>query len=410
MTRSWTTLAGLALVTIALFAAYSGVLYVLLPKHIAAIDPEHKVQSLATVTAVSFAFTAVAQPLFGALSDRTRSRWGRRLPWMLGCAVLGGAALGAMGLASSIAVLVVLWALAQFLLNGTDVTSTVYLIDAFPSRSRGRVAGILGLAAIGGGVVGTVLSGQYSATPGQGYVILALGVVGAVAVFAAVSGRSVAPTVAIRRQFRWREFLAGFVVSPRRNPDFFWLVAWRVAFAVGYGSVHGYLLYLLTDFVRVDEVAAAGVVGQLTAIGGVGVVVGILVGGWWSDRVARRKPFLVVACLLVAVADLVPLAIPTVPGLMVLASALGVSLGVAIACGTALASEILPDAVEGAARGMGTFNLGTNLGQAAAPLIAAVVISGWAGYAGLFIASAVAMLLATGALVVGVRGGATREV
>ena len=45
------------------------------------------------MTGAGAAVSLVANPLFGAFSDRTTSRLGRRVPWVLFGAVLGAAAL-----------------------------------------------------------------------------------------------------------------------------------------------------------------------------------------------------------------------------------------------------------------------------------------------------------------------------
>lgn len=400
--RGWGLLSGLALVNLALFAAYSGVLSVLLPQQVATIAPNSKVESLALVTSVSFAVTAIAQPLIGALSDRTVSRWGRRVPWMIAGAIAGGVALGAMGGATSVALLAVLWAAAQFALNGTDIASSVYLVDAFPAGRRGRVAGVLGLSAVVGGAAGSVVAGIFT-SPGEGYLLLAVAVLLAVAIFVVVFRERQTLDDAPRERIDWRAFLAGFWLDPRRHPDFAWVLAWRLVFAVAYGSVHGYLFYILTDYVGVGESEAPGLVGQVTVVGGAGVLIAVVFGGWLSDRLGRRKPFLVAACLLVAIANIVPLIAPSLPGIIALAGALGFALGLAIACGTALASEVLPDPAGAAGRGLGIFNLGSNVGQAAAPLVAAVIISSQGGYPALFIAGAILMLVA-GSVVFAIRG------
>ncbi len=399
----------LVVVNVALFAAYAGVLSVLLPQQIARIDPEGKVGALALVTSVSFGVTALAQPLVGALSDRTRSRWGRRVPWMLGGAVVGGVALGAMGGASSVAMLVVLWAIAQFCLNGTDIASSVYLVDGFPVQQRGLAAGVLGAAAVAGGVVGTMLAGSGALTSSVGYWVLAAVVLVAVLVFALTSRDRVVPQ-AQAQPFRVGVFLRGFVVNPRRHPDFVIVLFWRICFTVAYGSVHGYLLYILSDFVGVGEEEAAVLVGVAAVIGGAGLLVAVLLGGWLSDRLGRRRPFLVAAGLAVVAALAVPLLSPTVPGILALAGVLGASLGLSIACGTALASQVMPDPDREAARGLGVFNVATNLGQAAAPLVAAVVIASTGGYAALFVVSAVIMLIGTGLIAFVREGGASAPI
>ncbi|PJJ62186.1 Na+/melibiose symporter-like transporter [Compostimonas suwonensis] len=398
--RGWGLLVGLAVVSVALFALYSGVLSVLLPAQLAEIDPEGKVAALAVVTSVSFAVTALAQPVFGALSDRTRTRWGRRVPWMLAGAVVGGATVGAMGGAETVAALTVLWAVGQFSLNGLDIASSVYLVDAFPARRRGSVAGVLGMSAIVGGAIGVVAVGRFSAEPAAGYWLLAAAVIVAVVLFAVIlrepEGRE--PSGAREREpFRLRVFLGGFLVDPRRHPDFLWVLLWRLGFAIAYGSVYGYLLYVLTDYVGVGPAEAAELVGRATVVGGAGVVVAVLAGGWLSDRLGRRKPFILVACALVVGANVIPLVMPTTEGILVLAACMGAAMGLAIACGTALASQVLPAPDEHAARGLGIVNFATNVGQAIAPLVAASVIA-VSGYPALFVVSAAVMLVSAAAI------------
>jgi MFS family permease len=75
------------------------------------------------------------------------------------------------------------------------------------------------------------------------------------------------------------------------------------------------------------------------------------------------------------------------------AGVFGVGLGLSISCGRALASQVLPDPSDGAATGLGTVNVATNVGQALAPAIGALVI-GWGGYAAVFVASITFALVA----------------
>ena len=302
-TRGWGLLVGLALVTVALFAAYNGVLSVLLPQQVAGIDPSNKVSSLAVITSISFAATALAQPLFGALSDRTSSRWGRRIPWMVAGAVVGSAALVAMGGVQSIVLLAVLWAVAQFALNSTDIASSVYLVDAFPSERRGRVAGVFGISAIAGGALGAVVAGMLGTSVAQGYVLFAAAVLLGVALFVLLFRERAGAPQPTPEPFALGAFLGAFWINPRRHPDFAWVLTWRVLFTVAYGVVQSFMLYLLTDHVGVAKDAAPGLIGQVTVIGGVGVLIAVVFGGWLSDRTGRRKPFLVAACVLVAIVD-----------------------------------------------------------------------------------------------------------
>ncbi|MEO7123609.1 MAG: MFS transporter [Lacisediminihabitans sp.] len=391
VTRGWRLLVALGVVNVTLFASYSGVLSVLLPRQIAGLDPTGKVGVLAAATSISFAVTALAQPLFGALSDRTRGAWGRRVPWMLAGALVGGAALGALGGTQSIITLIVLWSLAQFALNATDIAASAYLVDGFPPHRRGTAAGILGLTAITGGALGSVVAGVASSPPAAAYWILAIAVLAATGVFA-VTVRDT-PTLSPRRVLRTREFFRRFIVDPRRHPNFWWVFSWRLFFTLSTGVVQGYLLYILTDYLLVADDEAVGIVSEAIVIGGLGVVVSVILSGWLSDKAQRRKPFLLAASVVVLIADVVPFVAPSVTTILVLAGGIGVGLGISIACGTALASEVLPHPDTDAGRGLGLFNVATNLGQALAPVAAAIVIA-WVGYPWLFVTSAVFIVLA----------------
>jgi MFS family permease len=381
----------LALVDFTLFAALNGVLAVLLPQRIAAIDPTGKVAALALVTSLSFAVTAVSQPLIGALSDRTRSRFGRRIPWMLGGAIAGGAAIGLMGGAGSVLALAVLWSIGQFAFNGTDVAASAYIVDIVTRRRRGMVAGLLGIAGITGGASGAVTASALTDNPALVYGTLAGAVIVAVVVFALLVRDRQSPG----EPMPWRvgTFLRGFLVDPRRHPAFAWIFVWRLCFALAAGALQGYLLYIFTDYLQVGNAEAARLVGAATAVGAAFVLISVVVGGWLSDRLGRRKPFLLFASAVIVVGAIGPLAAPSVVAVFVLAAAMGVGLGLAISCGTALAAEAIPEPERHAARGLGLFNIATNVGQTLAPLVAAALIS-VSGYPALFAIAATLMLVA----------------
>ncbi len=55
----------------------------LLPFQIGLLDPANKVAILSFFTSVTVLIALFANPLAGALSDRTASRFGRRRPWIL---------------------------------------------------------------------------------------------------------------------------------------------------------------------------------------------------------------------------------------------------------------------------------------------------------------------------------------
>ncbi len=384
-------LTGITLVTLTLFAAYSGVLSVLLPQQVEMLDPEGKVGSLALVTSLSFAVTAFAQPLLGALSDRTRTRWGRRIPWMIAGAVVGGVALGLTGSATSVGLLAVGWAVAQFALNGTDIASSAYLVDRFPPRRRGSVSAVIGVAVVVGGAVGVTLAGRFSGSGWAAYAILGAGVLAAVLIFAALVRDPPLPATDVPRP-RLRPLVTTIMDAVRTRSDFVKILAWRLCFTLAHGAVYGYLLYLLTDYIGVSEHRSRDLIALLTVAGGAGLVVAVVAGGWLSDRLGRRAPFLHLAAALVVAGEIVAVVAPTVPGVFCLAIALGAALGLSIACGTALGSEVISHPQDNAGRGLGTLNLAGNVGQAVAPVLGAIAIFLTDDYRSLFAISIAAVV------------------
>lgn len=393
--RPRTPLVGsLAVVACALAGAYGAALVVLLPAQVAALAPDDKIRTLAFVSTLSFACTIAAQPLVGALSDRTRGRHGRRAPWAVAGALVAAAALLCLGGARTVAVLAALWVVAQVALNALDVATSAVVPDEVPPARRGRAFGLIGTASVAGGAVAVLLAGRSADRPGDAYAAVALGVVVATAVYVTADG-------ARRRR---GEASAGTApaspAGPRRllaalrdEPRFGHAFVQRLLFVLAYQLVYQFQLYVLTDHVGVPPAEAAQLLGVLTAAAFAAILVAVLVTGWWSDRAGTRTPFMVGACGLLAVAFLVPLVWPTVAGMAVFAVLKGLAFGAHAASGTALVTEVLPDGGASAGRDLGLFNVATNVPQTAAPAVAAVVIAHLGGYPVLLAtASAVAVL------------------
>lgn len=384
-------LPSLATLTATVFAVYGAQLSVLLPAQVARIAPDDKVAALALVTSVSALVTIVAQPLIGALSDGTRSRFGRRRPWILGAALVSAALLLVLGPAGTLVGVVIGWAALQFTLNGIDIASSSFLVDSIPARSRGRAASVFGIAAIGGGAAGIVLLGGLADDPRRADAILAavLLVVAVAFVLTTREGPLTGMTGGMRRPR-----LRGF--DPRRHPGFAWFLGSRLAFTLGHQGVYGYLLYIVIDHVGLEPDRAVGIVGLLTIVGGAGILLSSAIGGWLSDRLATRKPFVIAGCLCAAAALAVPLLAPTVAGLVVLAALQGIGFGLFSIVGLAWASQLLPGGRADAGRDLGLLNVATNVGQVVAPLLAAALI-GLLGYPFLFVVG-IAAVLASAAL------------
>src|SRR5512142_224503 len=99
----------------------------------------------------------VSNPLFGALSDRTRSRFGRRKPYLVVGGVVGFGALALIGVARSVAAVLVGWCVAQLAYNAVLAALVAIVADRIPASRRGTVVGILGMCMPVGQISGTFL-------------------------------------------------------------------------------------------------------------------------------------------------------------------------------------------------------------------------------------------------------------
>ncbi len=130
---------------------------ILLPSHVARIDPTHKEASLAAVFAVGAVCTIIANPLFGAMSDRTRSRFGRRRPWIVGGALVCAASLVFLAWQDSLAGLIVGWAVAQLSFTAALAAAIATVPDQVPVRQRGKVSALSGVGQLTGPLLGGVV-------------------------------------------------------------------------------------------------------------------------------------------------------------------------------------------------------------------------------------------------------------
>ncbi|WP_432180677.1 MFS transporter [Streptomyces sp. NBC_00063] len=387
-------LTGLMANSIALYAIYGAVPAVLLANLVADVDPTHKSTSLGIISAIGAFGAMLANPIAGALSDRTYGRFGRRAPWMAGGALLGGLSLIALGLGNNLLWIGVAWTLAQIFLNGLQAPLTAVIPDRTPEKRRGVFSSAAGLAQMLGAVGGIAVAAGFADALGLGFAVFGVLVVIGTAIFL-VLNKEPAATAPQGDAFRLKTFLAGFWVSPRRHPDFAWAFAGRFLLVLGYYCISSYQLYILDDYLDLTRDRANDLVPLLSVAMLPGMIAMIVISGPWSDRVGRRKPFVIASSIGMAVALALPLILHSEASMFAYAVVVGCAFGMYMAVDTALMTQVLPRP-DDAAKDMGVLNIANALPQALAPAVAAGVIGVLGGYRSLFVAAVV--LVALGAL------------
>ncbi|WP_285612445.1 MFS transporter [Actinokineospora globicatena] len=361
--RWWTVAFGVA--TAATFVGWYGPLQVLLAKQAEVVGGAGKETVLAVVAAVGAACSMVANPAWGALSDRS----GRRLPWIIGGAVGGAGGLVLLGTATSTAGMIIGWAVVQIALNAPFAALSAVIPDQVPTDRRGRIGGWFGLAQTVGIIAGTGLA-LSGGTVLSGYIACAAAVVIGSIPFTVIASEHVPDRQSTKVTM---------------TPDFRW--AWATRFLINLGNAIAllYLLYYLKDEVRLPDPDSG--VFLLTAIYAAALLSTVVAGGVLSDRVGRRRVFVCAAGLIMAAAAVLLAAWPTWTGAVMAAVVLGVGFGAYTSVDFALVTEVLPTAAD-RGKDLGVINVANALPQVLAPVAAAPLVA-LGGYPMLYAVAAV---------------------
>jgi MFS family permease len=382
---------------LSVYVALAAVVAVLLPLLLADLDPDGKERALAVVSFASSALTALTLPLVGALSDRTRSRWGRRAPWAAAGGTVGGIAVALMPSATTVLALGVLWVAGQVALNMVDAAMAAAVADDVPAHRRGTGSAALALGTGLGSGLGATLAGRLVDDPTAAAVAAgAVAACGAWAFLAAARrARPATWTLPADRSSpdvrRWAA-LRGALARPSLRRA----LLSRCLLVTGTQMVVAYQLYVLVDRTGLSVPAAARLSGLLVVIHLVAATTGAVVAGRWSDAVGSRRPFLVAACLLLCVAAVLPTLSTGTSAVVAYAALAGVATGTYFTVQLADLVDRMPS-LRDAGHDLGLLGAATTLPQAFAPLLGYAVFRFTGGYGGLFVT--VAVLAAAAAVV-----------
>ncbi|MGW0035951.1 MFS transporter [Gordonia sp. NPDC003376] len=345
----------------------------------------HSVATFGQISGISALCALVTFPLVGALSDRTTGRFGRRRPWIAGGVMTFAFGLAGLGFQHTFFGMAAFWSIIITGFAATAAALTALISDQVPDGQRGLVSSwvsapqALGIL-LGVGVIGTIFTTTYV---GQ-YLVLAALLVVLVTPFLCYlddpqhhthEKGTLTPASLIRDMW----------VSPREQPDFGWTLLGRVLVNIGNALGTALLLQFLQFGLRVDHPA-----DKLTIAAGiymVFVLTGALITGPLSDRLRRRKPFVLVAGLAQGLAAVAMVSTSSFTMTLVAAGLLGVGYGSFLGVDQALATEVLPDA-EHSGKDLGIMNIAMQVPQALGPLIGAGIVEATSGFAGVFVASA----------------------
>ncbi|OZG62745.1 MFS transporter [Bifidobacterium lemurum] len=353
---------------------------VLLPEHYKSIEGIQPEALLGIVNAATAVASLVSNLLFGNFSDRSRSRFGRRTPFILGGAVLGGVTLFLTGTTTNPVLLTVFYCACMFGLNCMIAPMVAILSDRVPSGIRGTMSAFYGAGATIGSPIGTMIGALFITNLIPGFavagVLMFLGGLVSVLIMPKEGPADFLP----KDKGSFADVLMSFR-PPKFSTahDFYKAFAGRFCMLVSYQMIFAYQLYIIQNYVGQTAEESAVTISVMSSIIMVVSLIGSFISGPVSDIIGRRKLPVIVASVLFAVGIAMPWIMPSTTGMYLFAGIAGLGYAVYSAVDQALLVDVLPNKEE-AGKDLGILNLATTLGQMVGPIImSAIVLS--LGYA-----------------------------
>lgn len=347
------------------------------------------------------AATLVMAPLTGVLSDRTRTRWGRRRPFTVLGLVVGLSSVPVMAFAPDPLWLGLGWILCTVGWGTAAGSVGNWQADRLPQSQRGSVSGLTGLTMQIAPVVGIILVG-----PLRDDVLLVFALPSVIAVVLVGAFVVLAPEpdtrgMVLSSRLTGVGLLRSYVFRPSRVPDFAWNWLGRFVFFLGLTLTTSFTVYFISQRLEVPVADVAPVQALTSALSIATATLGSIGGGWLSDRWGRRKPLILVGAVLFAAGSAVSAfayeLVTVVVGVLI------TSVGIAAftAVGQALVLDVLPERETQAGRYMAITQFAQKIPGVLAPIAAPVLLAiGGAGqnFTVLYLASG-ALALVGGAII-----------
>ena len=334
------------------------------------VDESLKNTYLGLLTLTGLLLAMAFQPIAGAISDRSLSRWGRRRPYILAGAIAVILLIPGIGLAESYAAIFIIYCLIQVSANTAQGPFQALIPDLVPEGKRGVASGIKGLLEIVGGlglVYLIVYAGNRFTSEGFSWLWLVLGIIAGLLLLTMlitiITVREKAAT-AVSRAPLLPTLYKSFKIDLKKRPGFIYFLASRLLFVMALTTLQSFAFYFIQDVVGAADPTTATT--ELLVAVGIGMGFSVYPAGRLSDRLGR-KPVLASSGLLGALGVLMLFFAPGYGYILFGGALVGIAGGTFLSSSWALAIDLVPKNEE--ARYLGLANLATAGGAALARLI-----------------------------------------
>lgn len=331
---------------------------------------------LGTLGAVTSTITTI---IIGALSDLTRSRRGRRTPWIVTGSVLTAAVMTGLGMINSreqLGLFILLWCLLQTFINFVVAPLLAVIADRVAPRHRGLISSVYAAGFIIGQYGGPVAGGLFlsDANPeliNAGYYAMACAMLlsGPLAAFIIKEKSSLDMPV---REMNKKLFIQYFIFPVRAARDFYLALFGKMLVAITLTAFSVYQLFFLTSGMGLTSSSA----GHYISLMGVATMVTALIfaplSGPVSDKLRTRKKPVFLSALLIAAGTLIPFFWPQPEAMIWYGVIAGIGSGIFFSVDQALNLEVLPSH-ENSAKDLGILNFANTGAQILGPVLGALL-------------------------------------
>lgn len=370
--------------------SYLGLVGVLVPAKIAEIAPAEKATILATMSGLAMVVSTIANIIYGAVSDRTRSRYGRRTPWIIFGSVGTCLTILLWGSVNTVTGIIVCAGLYQVFLNAIVAPMIAVLADRTAPQHRGMISSMYAVGNSTGAYGGQIIASFFLSSSYTGFIIMAVLALASGPVAACImrEGPSLdMPISDLKKGGLVRQF--SFPVKNAR--DYYLALFGKLMILTSKYVIAGYQLYILTDYISLNAVQSAKYIGIISlCLLGTSLTMSVI-SGPVVDKIKMRKWPVVVSGFIIAIGCFLPSVAATPDLLIAYGIIAGIGMGIFSSVDQALNIEVLPDP-KAAAKDLGILNIANNGSQILGPVIASIMIN-VVGYHALFIGASVAAML-----------------
>lgn len=342
----------------------------------AGAEVNNYIAMLGTIGAIVSTITTL---IIGALTDITRTRWGRRTPWILAGSVLTAlvmVGLGAINDRSQLWIFTLLWCGIQTFINMIVAPLIAVIADRTAPKHRGLISSVYAIGYIIGQYGGPVIGGRFlsDANPNlvnTGYYALAVMMLLSGPV-AAVIMREKSSLGMPKLKFEASVIKDHFSFPTKGARNLYLALFGKMMINIAVTAFSVYQLFYLTSGMGVDKATAGNYISAMGVATMVTAIIFAPISGPISDKLGTRKWVVAFSALLTAIGTIIPFIYQQPASMIWYGVVAGIGAGIFFSVDQALNLEVLPNP-ETAAKDLGILNFANTGAQILAPVAGAIL-------------------------------------